>query len=215
MLTRHWILPGSSELRALFVVASLLPISGCVPLPAKLTYIAPEPAPGLELASSTRGPKDVVKFKVPPDIEMTLIVFDEANGNMIRLYFNLPEGRTFQFGEGRLAIIRKETDQATYVSLEKIVAVQIKDNIGSLISYEPQDKIIGASFSLKTTTITFAEKQVSVPLRIQVEAKLVESLPEAFDLYLPTFLIDGQPTTQPPIHFIRREGTFFNFGGPW
>lgn len=101
-------------------MAFLLSISGCVPLPAKVSYVAPEPAPGLELASSTRGPKDVVKFKLPPDIEMTLIVFDEANGNMIRLYFNLPEGRTFRFGEGRLAILRKETDQVTYVSLEKL-----------------------------------------------------------------------------------------------
>lgn len=196
-------------------MAFLLSISGCVPLPAKVSYVAPEPAPGLELASSTRGPKDVVKFKLPPDIEMTLIVFDEANGNMIRLYFNLPEGRTFRFGEGRLAILRKETDQVTYVSLEKIIAIQIKDNVGSLISYEPQDKIVGASFSFKTTTMTFAEKQVSVPLRIQVEAKLVEPLPEAFDLHLPTFHIDGQPSTQPPIHFIRRAGTFLNFGGPW
>jgi hypothetical protein len=146
---------------------------------------------------------------------MTLIVFDEANGNMIRLYFNLPEGRTFQFDEEHVTIKSKQSNHVAHIKLEKIWAGRIVNNVGSPEFYDPKEKIVGASFSVRTTTMAFTEKQVLVPRPIQVEAKVVDPLPGEFDLYLPTFLLDGRLSTQPPIRFIRRSGTFLNFGGPW
>lgn len=215
MPTRNRTLAGSTKLRVLFVATSLLLTGGCVPLPAKVTYIAPEPAPGLELVSSTRGPKDVVRFKVSPDITMTLIVFDEANGNMVRLYFSLPEGRSFQFDEEYLTVKSPQSNQVTHIKLEKILTGRIINNVGSAELYEPKDKIVGATFSVTTTSMAFTEKQALLPRRIQVEAKVTAPLPQEFDLYLPTFKLDGQPFVQPPIRFIRRSGTFLNLGGPW
>jgi hypothetical protein len=190
--------------RTLFI-ALLLSLGGCM-LPASVTYLSPEKTSEVSVTSSRRGPDEVVKIKGSTGIEMTLIVFDLDAGTLIRFFFSLPEGHSFQMREDHFRIKTTGPISHQNIGIEKVSINEIRNNVGHQVSFKPLEKIAGATYQIRGD---------SVPQPVYIEVKTNTRLPEEFDFVLPQLLIDDKPFNASPIHFVRRTGTFLQGSAPW
>jgi len=190
--------------RTLFI-ALLLSLGGCM-LPASVTYLSPEKASEFSVTSSRRGPDEVVKLKGSAGIEMTLIVFDLDDGTLIRFFFSLPEGHSFQMREDHFKIRTATPIASRDIAIHKVNINEIRNNVGHQISFAPLERIAGATYIIRGN---------SVPQPVYIEVKSGTRLPDEFHFVLPQILIDDKPLNAPPIHFVRRTGTFLRGSAPW
>lgn len=191
--------------RSLFIALLLLSLGGCM-LPVSVTYLSPEKASAFSVTSSRRGPDEVVKLKGATGIEMTLIVFDLDDGTLIRFFFSLPEGHSFQMREDHFKI-RTATPIATRdIAIDKVTINEIRNNVGHQVSFKPLERISGATYQIRGN---------AAPQPVYIEVKSDMRLPDEFQFVLPQILIDDKPLNAPPIQFVRRTGTFLQGSAPW
>lgn len=190
--------------RTLFI-ALLLSLGGCM-LPVSVTYLSPEKTSEFSVASSRRGPHEVVKLKGSAGIEMTLIVFDVDDGTLIRFFFSLPEGHSFQMRGDHFKIETATPIASRDIAIDKVNINEIRNNVGHEVSFKPLERIPGATYKIRGN---------SVPQPVYIEVKSSTRLPDEFRFVLPQILIDEKPFNASPIHFARRTGTFLQGSAPW
>jgi len=175
-----------------------------------VSYFKPLPQGGIRVASGMRGLPEIVKVQLSETVELSLIVFDQAQHSLLRMIFHLPAGEMAKFESSNIIATPFGDARVMIGTIETIRAIYVIDGRGSFRYLAARDNLDGATYEYNKA---FGGK-ASVPRQFEINVAFPTQLPDHFSLRMPALKLSGKVTLMPEVEFQRQTGSAYQGSAP-
>lgn len=194
--------------RCLVLVVGVI-LFGCAGF-KDVSYFKPLPHEQVRVSAGMRGLPEIVKIPLSESVELTLIVFDEAQHSLLRMIFHLPAGELARFENENVTVTPLGGGQTVLGTIETIQAIYVTGGRGSIKNLVARDDLMGATYEYDKA---FAGK-AKMPRQFEIDVAFSTRLPDHFKLRIPKLNLSGKVASIPELEFKRQNASAYQGSAP-